>query len=390
MKQLMLLSILSVKLCNHVYAQSPERYTGIFVNTEIGLTISVTKKGEQYTGSFEYQKKRYPFKGVKTLGIMDAEYEYNGAKIPFTLSYLFGSYYVSSEGINMVMERKSAVAAVNDTKQPAPPPTQGQVHTSVQPLTGKRVTDPYSGYSFQLPAGWNYNQNNGAFLLTKNSEKVQLSVGPHNYKTKDDVTRQLQDVSDPNTDTYLHATIKESTAKQLLIHSEGRLNGNDMIIETCVSFSPYSTGVSITAAAETAAYLPQYTQLVRSIAGSVRYTKPIVSAAAREWTTILSGRQLIYLSTSGGGSQKIVINLYRDGRFTHSNNSSYLSGGSSTLSYSGASGDEGSWKIHSRGNEVLLTLYGNDGSSREYVISQGNERGEIHLDNRRYFLKTLD
>jgi hypothetical protein len=96
------------------------------------------------------------------------------------------------------------------------------------------------------------------------------------------------------------------------------------------------------------------------------------------------------LHTSGGGSEKIVIKLAANGEYSYSNNSSYVSGGSDVLSYAGKDGNSGTWKIQSRNSQTVLVLFGNDNSTREYILTPRSQNGEINLGNRRYFIKSLN
>jgi hypothetical protein len=98
----------------------------------------------------------------------------------------------------------------------------------------------------------------------------------------------------------------------------------------------------------------------------------------------------LYLHTSGGGSTRITLNLFENGQFDFANNSSYMSGGSSVLSYAGKNSNSGTWKIQSRNNQTVLVLFGGDRSATEYILTSRPENGEINLNDRRYFIRSLN
>jgi hypothetical protein len=166
----------------------------------------------------------------------------------------------------------------------------------------------------------------------------------------------------------------------MLFRFEGTANDKPVIVEIISTLSPYEGGVSFIAAGQPPNYTRKYTELLKVIANSVRFTKPNMSAAAQQWLSRLKGKQLIYLHTSGGGSEKIVINLAANGEYSYSNNSSYA----------GKDGNSGTWKIQSRNSQTVLVLFGNDNSTREYILTPRSQNGEINLGNRRYFIKSLN
>jgi hypothetical protein len=393
MRSYLLPCMLSIFSFHSLSAQEANKYTGLFTNKDIALTISVKKSGEKYEGYFEVQKQRCAFTGKMELGVLSASYSYEGKTVPFTLSLLFGTYYLTTEGFNLEVQRNPAglpASAAENTDERISQGSPKREPDAVLPAKGKRIADPYGGYSFQLPPGWVSREEQGSFLITKEGEELGISVAAHNYKSKEEILKTAEDIVDPSTNTHIRTTASEYGANGVFFHLEGRSNGQNLVLEIIARVSPYGGGVVFLTGGVAENYSGAHTELLKSMANSAQFNKPAISTAAQQWSGRLKGKQLIYLNTSGGGSEKITLNLFANGDFNYANNSSYLSGGSSVLSYAGRDSNSGTWKIQNRGEVTVLVLYGNDRSIREYVLSPRQEAGEINLDNRRYFIRTLN
>lgn len=120
---------------------------------------------------------------------------------------------------------------------------------------------------------------------------------------------------------------------------------------------------------------------------------PAVSSSAIEgkenaaWTQKLKGRQLIFLETSGGGTQKATINLYPDGRFQYEYSSSYSSGGYADFSYADQDKDQGTWKIVEKGGMVVLaSVSSKSGQKAEMRIQPGASATQVLINGKRFFI----
>ena len=393
MRFYLLFCMLSVFWFHSVSAQEGNKYTGLFTNKDIALTISVKKSGERYEGYFEVQKQRCAFTGKIELGVLSASYSYEGKNVPFTLSLLFGTYYLTTEGYNLEVKRNPAglpASAAENKDERVSQGTPKKQSDAVLPAKGKRISDPYGGYSFQLPTGWDSREEQGSFLITKEGEELGISVTAHNYKSKEEILKTAEDIVDPSSNTHIRTTASEYGTNGVFLHLEGRSNGQNLVLEIIVQVSPYGGGVVFLTGGGAENYAGNYSEILKAMANSAQFNKPAISSAAQQWSGRLKGKQLIYLNTSGGGSEKITLNLFANGDYSYANNSSYLSGGSSVLSYAGRDSNSGTWKIQNRGDATVLVLYGNDRRIREYVLSPRQEAGEINLDNRRYFIRALN
>jgi hypothetical protein len=72
--------------------QAEDQWAGVYTNQEIGLIIEVKKSGNQYSGFFELQKQRYAFTGYTRGALLEANYNYGGQIVPFTISANNGVY----------------------------------------------------------------------------------------------------------------------------------------------------------------------------------------------------------------------------------------------------------------------------------------------------------
>jgi hypothetical protein len=108
------------------------------------------------------------------------------------------------------------------------------------------------------------------------------------------------------------------------------------------------------------------------------------------WTQKLRGRQLLFLETVGGGTQKAVINLYTNGQFSFESSSSYASGGSADFSYADQDKDSGTWRIEERQGAVLLvTISAKNGQRSEMRLQPGASATQVLINGKKFFIREL-
>ncbi len=386
-------------------SSSEDHYVGTFSNSQSGLVLSMDKAGDgTYQGFFQLQGQQYSFsKGTKLLGMINAEYQYNGQAFAFSLSRLVGDYYVTSEGVSIpvVKTANQPVAATKSTGDTSPSskpstatsptPASGagtKTSTTAPAATGARIADPSSGYSFQTPASWNSQEQGGGFVLSKVGAQVSMSVSPHEYKTLAEMRAQVLDANDPASNTYLKAQTQAYGSNGLFIRFDGTAQGKVVVIEMISLLSPNGGGVTIAATGVKDQYGADYTSLIKSVANSVQFSKPQTSSLAEQWKQKIKGKRLDYYYTGNGLADHYIIHICSEGTFVYKNDNSYSSNNAYTdFSYASAGADAGKWQVVAKGTQPTLILRFNDGRVWEYPLSPGKAGNEILLNGKRYFVQ---
>jgi hypothetical protein len=371
-----------------------DQYIGQFENKEAQLSISVGAKGDYYEGNLVFQGVKYPFSGSNLLGTMTGNYYFQNNIASFILSKLLDVYYFTADGVTITIEKKANnPAVVPPTNQRSSVNAGSQTiggSTQAPTATGQRVSDANAGYSFQLPAGFQYTANQGNYTLSSAGSKIQIGVSPHNYNNLDQIRATATDVSDAASNTFLKTTVQSYGNKGLMINMKGTAQGQSVSIVLFVLLSPYGGGTSIAGAGTPNDVTTDQITSLKSIANSVQFIKPQVSAEAQQWRQQLAGKRLTYLYTGSGYSEKKVILLCSTGRYERSGDDSYISNDAySNFSAAGQNGNQGTWKIISRSNQAFLLLLSDNGSTQEYSIVPKTS-GQLLLSNKRYFIETAD
>jgi hypothetical protein len=380
-----------------LFGQNTETsFVGQYENTQAQLSITVNAKGENFEGIVVFQGVQYPFAGSKALGMMNANYYFQGNIASFSISKLLGDYYFTADGVTIVIqktaEKPTAPKPSNPTTNHASSSgnTQTTATTQAPTASGQKVNDPSAGFSFQLPAGYQYALNQNSYSLTAPSSKVQFAVTPHNYNNFEQIRATATDVSDAKSNTYLKTTVQNYGSKGLIISMTGISQGQPVTIALIALLSPNGGGVSIAGAGATSDFTTDHTTTLKSIANSVQFSKPQVSAEALQWKQQLTGKRLTYLYTGSGYSEKKVIQLCSSGRYERYGDDSYLSNDAfSTFSAAGQNGNAGVWKVQTRGSQSFLTLVSDNGSTFEYSLAPKTS-GQLLLNNKRYFIESVD
>ncbi|MDX1906518.1 MAG: hypothetical protein SF053_05730 [Bacteroidia bacterium] len=111
--------------------------------------------------------------------------------------------------------------------------------------------------------------------------------------------------------------------------------------------------------------------------------------AATQWQQRLAGKQLLYLYTGNGYSEKSTLDLCPDGTFTAGGDAHYIStGGGDVFTYSGDDGTRrGTWQIAQQGGSPVLRLSFGQGGVRTFALTSRQASNEIGLDGKRYFVQ---
>ena len=382
-----------------VYAQTAgeDIFIGTFSNQQNGLLLSVKLVAPKtYEGFIKYQEKEYPFSGTRILGIVSGQYIFNGTTIYFSLAKIQGTYYLTSEGVSLEMQRTSNDPSTpNSSPDNQTPATSSQVakiqeavSTKVPVATGDRIVDPYRLFSFQLPIGWVHTvPESSGILITNTRYKAQIGLTPHHYSSLAEIRANTFDINDPTSNTDLIATVQDYGSQGLFIRYQGRVQGQALMLETIVLLSSDGGGLTITGSALQEGFVPEVSAAIKSVANSIIFIKTSEPALVQQWKQRLSNKQLLYLYTENGRSDKITIDLCPNGHFKYQSDGSYTSGGYARFSYAGTDTNSGSWKVVSKNTFPILVLFYSGGLTVEYTLVNRSAGNEINLNEKRYFIR---
>lgn len=363
---------------------------GYFENTESQLGLTVKKEGKQYSGDFIFQGQSYPFKeGIRFLGVLSASYAYNGNLIPFSLSGSGTEFQVISEGVTIPVTKKSN-EPVAPAATPTPKPLTATATSSVKvpAASGTTYKDPFGAYTFQLPAGCTAKQTAEGFEINCGMAGIEMTVSSHAYTSTAAVKKDAVDVNDAASGVSLKAKTSDYNSNGVFVRYEGKASGTPVVIESLVLVSPHGGGASVAAKGGTLNYTATVTAIIKSIGNSMQFTKPTVSADAQQWITKLKGKQLLYLYTASGYSEKYSYDLCVNNTFVSAGDNSYTSTGyGSNASGVTSGGGSGTWKIISKGSGSALVLTFNNGEVKSFDITARSASNEVGLNGKRYFIQ---
>ena len=391
-------------LCINLGISQNNSFNGTFFNASIGLTIDLKENNGAFSGKFQFQGSTFPI----TAQLQDNQtvvgtYPYLGANVPIQLTKNGENYALISEGITIPMtfsknntannqsdgkEYTSEAIKTTDSAKTIKNATNNKV--SNRKANGKKITDLSAGYQFNLPVNWVGQKNeDGSYLIGHNTKPGFILVMPHNYTSIQQIYQEtIGGIQDEGIQLIPSTDLTPYGKNGLLGNFNGFIEGQAVTANAVSLVSDYGGGLSILIAVRSDLYQATYLSIVQSIANSVVFSKPKTSAITQQWKTRLTGKKLQYLKTANGFSDKIVIDLCQSGQFGYNNNSSGMSGGTTTLTYAGQNQGQGTWKIVARGQQSLLILRFNNGEIYEYALTNRDSNGQINLDGRRYFMTT--
>ncbi len=357
--------------------------TGKFINAQLGLDVQVTKNGDDYLVTLSLGGQSYNGKGLRIGDLVMGTYNYNGNPVAFGVAYLAGQYYFSSEGQDIPIERTQSSAAPSSA--PATTPSAAPA-PKVAAANGTRKSHPHDGYSFAVPGGWTAQEAGQGFQLSQGDPNSMIVIVPHAYDKNGLRQALLSSAAGEEGVTWLSGP---SAYGDNGMCGEVRLSGNGQTISmgAVALVSPHGGGVLVSAIGTPGAYSADLYKLAKSVASSIQFSAPKIAPIAQQWQQKIKGKQLLYLYTGNGLSDKWSYDLCPNGRYVYRSNSSYSSGGYADFSYAGQDGAAGRWRVTARGNEAYLVLQSDNGEVSEFAISARQAGNEIGLNQKRYFLQ---
>jgi hypothetical protein len=160
-----------------------------------------------------------------------------------------------------------------------------------------------------------------------------------------------------------------------------RTQQGNLIIDTCVLFSQYDTGVVIAGLTDDKNAVYSF-ETVIAIAKSVQFEKPVTGSGA--FATQLKGKHLLFLYTGSGYSERKDIYLCSSGEFYQSNDmGGFNPNDSADSSFGSRRAAHGTWSITGE----ALTLRFRSGGNTRYTLAKRAAGNEIGLNGQRFFVK---
>ncbi len=260
-------------------------------------------------------------------------------------------------------------------------------------LTG-RIDERTPGISFAVPAGWTAYKTEVGYLIASETEKGFVLVMSHEFSSMSELENAARESMSDDNGTSLRPDREperflSAEYEGIAMYYKGTVEWVEARAYAVGLISPYGSGVTILAAVEPQSFTATFTSTVDDIARGVEFRQPELPPVDEQWKAALTGMRLTYMHTyssgsSGGFSDRIVIDLCTDGSFSYSGSSNLSIDTGGAYGYShGKSGGAGTWEVLNNGGQPVLRLIFNDGTVRQYRISLQDDR--FYLDDTRYF-----
>lgn len=242
-----------------------------------------------------------------------------------------------------------------------------------------RLSDASGAFSFVVPDKWTSQSNAEGFAMANPEKTVLVVVKSHNYANFEQFGADanlaadgLELVGEPQkiTNGFTFRTVKRTP------------QGN-LIIDTCVLFSPFGTGVAIAALSDEKNANASFETGI-AIANGVQFAKPIVGGSG-PFASQLKGKHLLYLYTSNGYSERKDIYLCSSGEFYQSNDmGGFNPNDSGDSSFGSRRSAHGKWTV----TGTTLTLNFRSGATTRYTLSKRTASNEVGMNGQRFFVQT--
>jgi len=367
-------TILLLIFCiNLIFAQNSS-LLGVFRNDQVGLTISLEGNNAAVSGEYKLQGQSLPITAeFLSDNTIIGSYPYFGNQVPIQLMEVGGSYLLVTEGVTIPMTKNEfqnidkQVISNTPSKSINVNLPSSNTAISKEKASGKIYTAPDNAFQFNLPKDWVAQVlEDGSYLIGHNTKAGFIMVMPHEYNSVAQMQQEsTQGIQEDGINLLPSSDFQAYNDNGLMVDFGGTIQGQSVKSNAIGLISPFGGGLTILTAVRSDLYNSAYLTLIQTIANSVTFSKPKVTAAANNWKSRLTNKRLLYMNTSNGFSDKITIDLCGSGQFGYNSNSSVLSGGSTTLTYAGQNGGQGTWKMTSRGQQTLLILSFHNGEVYE-------------------------
>ncbi|MEI7581494.1 hypothetical protein [Runella sp.] len=391
-KRLLLLCIFGIiPFCT--FSQTPDPYVGTFKAEQADIVLNITQRNNRYEGIFTAEGKQYNCIATRVVAGVSGTYTDNGQAIEFSLGKLLGEYFITTQGVNISMKRTSITPSFSNSAITNPPTNSTQSAQTTVPSASKSSGKMYisaSGFSFNGSTGWNLQgQQNDGFVFMRTAQQTILSVTPHAYSSIEAISNDLFDQNDAASNTHLKVRKERYGSNGVLAVFEGTMQGTPVVITTLSLLSPYGGGVSFSTITPRTEYSNEFLQILKSMAASALFNKPQSSPAAEQWRNRLNGKQLLYLYTGSGYSEKKTFDLCSNGTFISGGDTSASSSGGFGGDFSAVTqgGGSGTWRTGSEGGQVVLIFTFRNGSTSRFSLATAPNGTSVLLNGKKYFVQ---
>lgn len=256
------------------------------------------------------------------------------------------------------------------------------------------------GIRFTIPTGWVGQETEEGMVMGSNTEAGLILLLQHTYNSLEQIKQEAdQGIIEEGIQLRRSGEYRAEGSKGIGAEFSGIIQGENAKAYVIAVLNPSGGGVSVMAMTTAAVYSEQLVSRAQSLASSVAFFEPVISAEIKEWKAFLSDVRLTYMdsysssgisdyegySSYGGYSTETVISLCKAGYFSLSSQSSTsVDTGGAFANSNGSNQGAGTWKvIGDAQGKPLLQLNGHDGTTYEYKLSY--EDGKTYLNGSRYF-----
>lgn len=375
------------------FSQTPDPYVGTFKAEQADIVLNITQRNNRYEGVFIAEGKQYNCAATRAVAGVSGTYSDNGQAIEFSLGKLLGEYFITTQGVTIPMKRTSVTPSFSNSATTNPAVSSNPSAQTTVPSTSKSSGKMYtsaSGYSFNGPNGWNLqSQQNDGFVFMRTGQQTIMTVTPHVYSSIEAISNDMFDQNDAASNTHLKVRKERYGSNGVLAIFEGTMQGTPVVITTLSLLSPHGGGVNFSTIAPRTEHSNEFLQLLKSMAASAAFSKPQSSPAAEQWRNRLNGKQLLYLYTGSGYSEKKTFDLCSNGTFlsggdTSANSSGGFGGDFSAVTQGGGSG---TWRTGSEGGQVVLIFTFRNGSTSRFSLAAAPNGTSVLLNGKKYFVQ---
>ncbi len=241
-----------------------------------------------------------------------------------------------------------------------------------------RLNDSSGAFSFVVPDNWKSESNAEGFAMANPEKTVIVVVKSHNYENFEEFGADanlardgLELVGEPQriTNGVTFRTVKRTPQGMV-------------VVDTCVLFSSYGTGVVIAGLSDEKNATASF-EAGLAIANSVQFSKP-ASGGSGPFASQLKGKHLLYLYTGSGYSERKDIYLCSSGEFYQSNDmGGFNPNDSGDSSFGSRRSTHGTWTVN--GNSLALKF--RNGNTTRYTLTKRAASNEVGMNGQRFFVQ---